>query len=214
MLVGRWMTPNPTTIREDVGIDDALHLMNEHRVRRLPVVDARGELIGIVSDKDLLHAAASPATSLSVHELRYLLAKLTVKRVMASPVITVSPETPLEETARIMADNKIGGVPVLKRGRLVGIITETDIFKVLLDVMGAWTEGVRFTLSVHEGKGILAGLTKDIYDLGGNIISLVTADGEIEGERQITVKVNDVDSERLRDTLESHDIRVIDFREA
>ena len=214
MLVGTWMAPDPITIKADVGIDDALHLMKKHQVRRLPVLDDRGALVGIVSDKDLLHAAPSPATSLSVHELRYLLAKLTIKRVMASPVITVSPVTPLEEAARIMVDNKIGGVPVLEQGKLVGIITETDIFKVLLDVLGARVPGVRFALAVHEGKGILASLTKDILDLGGNIISLVTSEGDSPDERLITVKVNDVDAEALRDTLESHDIRVLDFREA
>src|SRR5512146_1134891 len=119
MLVGERMTRNPVTITEDLNIDDALHVMRERRVRRLPVVDAAGKMVGIVSDKDLLHAAPSPATSLSVYELHYLLSKLTIKKVMSSPVITVGPGTPLEEAARIMADNKIGGLPVVDNDRLV-----------------------------------------------------------------------------------------------
>src|SRR5512142_1881100 len=127
MLVGERMTPRPITVSQDASIDDALHTMRERKVRRLPVVDAAGRMVGIVSDKDLLHAAPSPATSLSVYELHYLLSKLTVKRVMSSPVITIGPGTPLEEAARIMADNKIGGLPVVEDARLVGIITETDV---------------------------------------------------------------------------------------
>src|SRR5512146_96380 len=137
MLVGERMTRNPVTVTEDASIDDALHLMRERKVRRLPVLDTSGRMVGIVSDKDLLHASPSPATSLSVYELHYLLAKLVVKRVMSSPVITVSLNTPLEEAARIMADNKIGGLPVVDDGKLTGIITETDVFKLLIELLGA-----------------------------------------------------------------------------
>jgi len=214
MLVGKWMTCNPITIAADVGIDDALHLMRERKIRRLPVLNAAGQMIGIVSDKDLLHAAPSPATSLSVHELRYLLAKLTVKKVMSSPVITVTPDTPLEQAARIMADSKIGGLPVIEQGRLVGIITETDIFKALLDVLGTRTPGIRVTLAVHEGKGILAALTHDVSAMGANIISLLTSEGELPGERAITFKVNDVDPALLRQALDKLNVKIVDFREA
>ena len=214
MLVGKWMTRNPITIAADVGIDDALHLMRERKIRRLPVLNAAGQMIGIVSDKDLLHAAPSPATSLSVHELRYLLAKLTVKKVMSSPVITVTPDTPLEQAARIMADSKIGGLPVIEQGRLVGIITETDIFKALLNVLGTRTPGIRVTLAVHEGKGILAALTHDVSAMGANIISLLTSEGELPGERAITFKVNDVDPALLRQALDKLNVKIVDFREA
>src|SRR5512139_2402431 len=124
MLVGERMTRSPVTILDSASIDDGLHLMRERKVRRLLVLDRSGRMIGIVSDKDLLHAAPSPVTSLSVHELHYLLTKLKIKHVMSSPVISVNPDTPIEQAARIMADNKIGGIPVLETGRLVGIITE------------------------------------------------------------------------------------------
>jgi len=212
MLVGEWMTRNPVTINEDASIDDGLQLMRERRIRRLPVLDHAGRMVGIVSDKDLLHAAPSPAASLSIYELHYLLSKLTIKKVMSSPVITVGPNTPLEEAARIMADNKIGGLPVIEDGRLVGIITETDIFKVLLDVLGARVPGIRVTLAVHEGKGVLAGLTQALSGVGANIVSLVTSRGEREDERLITVKVNDVQPEVLRHALEKLNLRIIDFR--
>src|SRR5512136_644872 len=141
MLVGERMTRNPVTIREDDSIDDGLHLMRERKVRRLPVLDASGRMVGMVSDTDLLHAAPSPVTSLSVYELHYLLAKLKIKQVMTSPVISVAPDLPVEEAACIMADEKIGGLPVLSGGKLVGIITETDIFKVLVEFLGARKSG-------------------------------------------------------------------------
>lgn len=214
MLVGERMTMNPFTVSEDATVDDALHTMRERKVRRLPVVDASGRMVGIVSDKDLLLAAPSPAASLSVYEMHYLLSKLTVKRVMSSPVITVDPDTPLEEAARIMADNKIGGLPVSEDGRLVGIITETDIFKILLELLGARAPGLRVTLYVREAKGVLASITRTISDLGGNIISLVTF-GEKAGGRLIMVKANDVDPDALEGALTSlRGVSVVDFRAA
>ncbi len=213
MLVGERMTRNPVTITEDANIDDALHLMREKKVRRLPVLDHSGRMVGIVSDKDLLHASPSPATSLSIYEMHYLLSKLTVKRVMSSPVITVGPNTPLEEAARIMADNKIGGLPVVEDGRLAGIVTETDIFKLLIELLGARTPGLRMTLGVREAKGQLARITSCIADLGGNIVSLVTS-GEAGGQRRVTVKASDVDPEKLRGALNEIGVTVLDLRSA
>ncbi len=213
MLVGERMTRNPVTITEDANIDDALHVMREKKVRRLPVMDHSGRMVGIVSDKDLLHASPSPATSLSIYEMHYLLSKLTVKRVMSSPVITVGPNTPLEEAARIMADNKIGGLPVVEDGRLTGIITETDVFKLLIELLGAREPGLRMTLGVREAKGQLARITSCIAELGGNIISLVTS-GAREGERQVTVKASGVDPEKLRRALDDIGVTVLDLRSA
>jgi len=123
------MTKRPITTTPDTPIDEALKLMRESKVRRLPVVDKKGKLVGIVAEKDLLYVSPSPATSLSIYELHYLISKITVRDVMAKDVITATEYTPLEEAARIMADNKIGGLPVIEDGRLVGIITETDMFK-------------------------------------------------------------------------------------
>ncbi len=212
MLVGERMTRNPVTINEEASIDEGLHLMRERKVRRLPVLDAAGRMVGIISDKDLLHAAPSPATSLSVYELHYLLSKLTIKRVMSSPVITVSPGTPVEEAARIMADNKIGGLPVLENDQLVGIITETDIFKVLLELLGARTPGVRVTVVVKEAKGVLAEISRSLADLGANIVSVATYHGLTAGEPAIMFKLTDVDAAAVRQTFEKLGLRVTDFR--
>jgi len=214
MLVGERMTRNPVTIREDESIDDGLHLMRERKVRRLPVMDQAGQMVGMVSDKDLLHAAPSPATSLSVYELHYLLAKLKIKQIMSSQVIWVSPDTPIEEAARIMADNKIGGLPVVQDEKLVGIITETDIFRVLVELLGARTAGLRVTLSIHEGKGVLAKLARALADLGANIVSVVTYSDLTTGERLITMKISDADPAATQKALEGLGAKIVDFRTA
>jgi len=212
MLVGERMTRNPVTIEETASIDDGLHLMRERKVRRLPVLDASGKMVGIVSDKDLLHAAPSPATSLSVHELHYLLAKLTIKQVMSSPVISVSSDTPLEEAARVMADHKIGGLPVLEGEQLVGIITETDVFKILAELLGARTPGLRVTLRVREGKGVLAKLSQALSSLGANIISFATYAGDTPDRPLIMLKVSDIDPASVRSALADLDAEIKDFR--
>ena len=212
MLVGERMTRNPVTITEDTSIDDALHLMRERKVRRFPILDTAGHLVGIISDKDLLHAAPSPASTLSVYEMHYLLAKLTVKKVMSSPVITVSPDMPLEDAARIMADNKIGGLPVLDGGKLVGIITETDIFKILLELMGGRTSGLRVTVSLPDRRGNLAKLTQALADRGANIISLVTYGGTTADDSLITIKLNGVEETAVREALNQPGVKVVDLR--
>ncbi len=214
MLVGERMTRNPVTILDTASIDDGLHLMRQRKVRRLPVVDAAGQMVGIVSDKDLLHAAPSPATSLSVHELHYLLSKLSIKQVMSRPVITVTSATPLEEAARIMADNKIGGLPVVDEGKLAGIITETDIFKVLIELLGARAAGLRITVDVPAQKGVLARLAQAIAERGGNILSVVNYAAPAADEARITIKLTGLDEAALRDAVAQAGVKVVDFRGA
>jgi acetoin utilization protein AcuB len=135
MLVGEKMTKDPVVIRDDIPIDKALKIMRDGEVRRLPVLNDKGALVGIVSERDLLFASPSPATSLSIYELHYLMSRIKVSDVMTTKVITVTEDTPLQEAARIMADNKIGGLPVERKGELVGIITETDLFKTFLELL-------------------------------------------------------------------------------
>lgn len=135
MKVSERMTTPVITALPDLPIQEALNLMGEKGIRRLPIVDKGGRLIGIVSDRDLLHASPSDATSLSVWELNYLLSKVTLKDVMTKSVITVEGDSRIRETARIMVDKKIHGLPVMDGDSVVGIITETDLFKVLVDLL-------------------------------------------------------------------------------
>ncbi len=171
MLVKKRMSSPVITIEPNMPIMDALDLMKSKGIRRTPVVKD-GKLVGIVSDKDLLNAAPSDATSLSVWELNYLLAKITVGEIMTKEVFTVTEDTPIEEAAYLMAVNKIGGLPVLKDGYLVGLITETDLFRIFLELMGAQQEGVRVTALVPDKLGELDVLTHAIAEAGGEFLGL------------------------------------------
>jgi len=176
MLIKERMTHNPITVREDTSLDEAMRIMKREKIRRLPILNDAGKLVGIVSNQDLLAASPSQATTLSKYEigLGYLISKITMQEIMTSNVITVQEDTPVEEAARIMADNKIGGVPVMRGDTLVGIITETDLFKVFLEVLGAREQGLRVTIQTCDCKGVLAELTGAITKLDGNIVSLGT----------------------------------------
>ncbi len=211
MLVGERMSHPVITISPDVPISEALNLMKKERIRRMPVIKG-GKMVGIVSDKDLLNASPSPATSLSVWEMNYLLSKVTVKDVMTKDVLTVNEDTPIEEAARVMADNKIGGLPVMRADKVVGIITETDLFKIFLELMGARESGVRVTILVPEKRGELAELTRAIADLGGNFIAFGQFTGEDPSNRLLTFKVDGLDEEKLRQIITPLVEKVIDIR--
>lgn len=214
MFVKDRMSYPVITVHPEMPIHDALNLMHKESVRRLPVVDKKGHLIGIVSEKDLLHASPSDATSLSVWEVNYLLSKVTVEGIMTTEVITINEDTPIEEAALIMADSKIGGLPVVRDSELVGIITETDLFKVFLELLGAREAGVRLSVLVANKSGELAKLTNTILELGGNIVSLGTFMGESTENREVTLKVEGVDRRVLSEAIEPVVERVVDVRES
>ncbi len=214
MLVKERMTRQAIVAAPDLPILEALHLMRQEHIRRLPVVDKNGRLVGIVSDRDLLLASPSPATSLSAWELTHLLAKITLRDVMSKKVITVTEDTPLEDAARIMADSKIGGLPVIRNGALVGIITETDLFKLFLELLGAREPGVRVTAFVQNVPGEMAKLTRAVTDCGGNIIAMAAFAGTDPSNRRVLVKVNGVSREELVAALTPVVTEIEDVREA
>lgn len=213
MLVEERMNKPVITVSPGMPIQEALAQMHREKVRRFPVVDEHGKLVGIVSEKDLLNAAPSEATSLSVFEINYLLSKITVERVMTKDVMTIEDDCPIEEAARIMADKKIGSLPVTRSGKLVGIITETDLFKVFLELFGARKPGVRLTALISDIPGKLSDLTGVIRDLGGNIISIGSYMGEDPTTSTITLKVGNVSTEALKKAVEPVVQRVVDLRE-
>jgi acetoin utilization protein AcuB len=212
MLVGERMTHPVITVRTNVPIMDAYELMKKEKIRRLPVVDKKGSLVGMLSEREILHASPSQATSLSMWELNYLMSKVTVDEIMTSDVITVDVETPLEEAARIMAENKIGGLPVMRDGKLAGIVTETDLFKVFLELFGAHEPGIRITVLVPNVPGELSKLTAAIFKAGGNILALGTSRGEDTSTAEITLKVEGVTETNLREAVKSHVQKIIDVR--
>lgn len=213
MLVYERMSRHPVTVKPNAAVDATLKRMQEEKVRRFPVVDDGGKLVGIVSDQDLLYAAPSPATSLSIYELHYLYSRITIQEVMTRKVVTVDEKDPLEEAARIMVDSKVGGLPVMRGDKLVGIITETDIFKTFMEMLGARDQGLRLTLLCPDQRGELAALTSAVAELDGNIVSLGTFWGEDASNAIITMKVSGVDKDEIVAKVKPHVLEVIDVRE-
>jgi len=213
MLVRDRMSKNPYTITADTSISEALSRMHEAHVRRFPVLDKSGKLVGVVAEKDLLYASPSPATSLSIWEIHTLLAKLTVAEVMKKDIVTVTEDTPVEDAARIMTDRKIGSLLVVREGQLVGIITESDLFKLFQELLGARKKGVRLTILLPEVKGTLAKITAAIAQQGGYTHALSTFLGEDPTNFLLTMKVADVPKDTLVATLKPLALEIIDVRE-
>ena len=212
MLVGERMTKPVITVQPETSMPDALDLMRKEHIRRLPVVNKRGELVGIVTEADLLKASPSEATSLSIYEVTYLLSKLTIERIMTREVITITEDAPLEEAARIMADNSIGGLPVMQGREVVGMITETTLFRIFLELLGARRAGIRVTASAPDQPGQLAKLSKAIYEAGGNIIAFGTFLGESSANKLVTFKVGGVEMEALKKAIQPVVEKIIDIR--
>lgn len=203
MKVKQRMTSSPITATLKTTHQEAVRLMREHRVRRLPVVDHKGKLAGIVSEEDLLSTAPSPATSLSVYEIYTLLNKLTLDQIMIKPVYAVDEECSLAAAAQFMIDKEIGCLPVMRGKELVGIITETDIFRAFVEVLGSNEPGLRLNLMAADRKGILAEISHAIADADGSIVSLTTFRGADTQHKEISIKERGADARRLRAALEN-----------
>ncbi len=214
MLVRETMTPDPIVVHPDTSFGDAMELLRAKKIRRLPVVDDKGVLVGIVVEKDLLKAAPSPATTLSVYEIPYLLSKLKIKDIMTKRVITVEEDWPLEEAARVMVEHKIGCLPVVRGNKVIGIITETDIFRAMTLALGGEPQSLRVMVQVPDQKGELAKLSNQVAQMGGDIRSLVTLVGKESKQGEITMKVLGVKRDELVPALEKVGIKVVDVREA
>jgi acetoin utilization protein AcuB len=200
MLVNHRMTPDPVTIEPDTKVPDAFNLVREKGISYLPVVK-KGKLIGLVSRNDLMQAAPSKATTLSVFEANYLLAHLEVREIMNQP-ITVAEGTPLEEAARVMVAENIGCLPVMRDKKLVGIITETDIFKAFVEILGGGDPVLRVTVRVPNVPGELARMTGVVAGLGGNLHSVAGFRGEDPEHVYITFRLDGVEEEALVSALE------------
>lgn len=200
MFVGDRMSRPVIFVSPDDSISDILVMLKKEHIRRAPVLKD-GKLVGIVSERDLLNASPSSATTLSVWEMNYLISKVKIKNVMTKKVTTVTRDTPIEEAARIMADKKIGGLPVMDGERVVGMITETDLFKVFLELMGARDKGIRVTASIEDKPGELAKITKAIANAGGNFVSFGFFSGEDASTKILTFKVDGIKQAEIKSVL-------------
>ena len=214
MIISRVMTKNPIFVHPEMSINDVRALMDKQKIGHLPVLDKSNALVGLMTKKDLLKAGPSSATSLDMYEISYLLSKMTVKDVMVKKVITVGETEVVEEAARIMADNDIGCLPVLRDNLLVGIITDTDLFHVFLKAFGVRHPGVRVTCLMREKPGELARVAQAMAEKGGNIVALVTSEGEDPSRRRVTIKVSGVKMSDVKSILNTFDgIELEDIRE-
>lgn len=207
MFVRDRMTSNVFTVGEETNVLEALDIMRRHGVRRLPVVRGQ-QLVGIVTQLELYRVAPSPATTLSVFELNHLLSRMTVKEAMTRDVVTTSPGATVEEAALLMRDRRIGGLPVVDDGKVVGIITETNLLDSFIDLMGLKKAGIRLTLEVDDKVGTLADVAEAIRDMGINILSLATFTPSTPGRGGVVVRLATGDVSVLKAKLESHGYKV------
>ena len=209
MFVKEWMTPAPQTVSSITPVMEAMQLLRSGGYRRLPVVD-NGELVGIVTDRDLKDATPSAATTLSVYELNYLLSKLSVGEVMVKEVFSVAPDDPVERAALIMVQEGISGLPVVDEHRVVGILTITDILATFVDVLGLREGGTRVTLRLPDAPGILA----KVAEAGppSNIVAVVTASMERGDKRELVLRVTGEQASDFPERLKQRGIEVSDVQ--
>jgi acetoin utilization protein AcuB len=190
MYVGGVMHTNLVTVSPETSLVDAMELIKEKKIAHLLVVDKKNKLIGLVTDRDLKQNWASPATTLSAHELNYLLTRVTVSMIMIRNVVTVTPQTTIERAALIMQENRIGGLPVMEDDRLVGIITTTDVMGVLLQAIGIDKESLRFTVLVQDRVGSIAEIATTLKENSINIRSIFAwPDRQYNGVYHLVLRV-------------------------
>lgn len=211
MIVKEVMRTDVVCVSSDTKATEAKNAMTENNVSKLPVVD-NGKLVGIVTKNDLLKAEPSSATTLDMFEISYLLSKLTVKKIMNPKVVSVSPDEVVEEAARIMVDNRISCLPVVKDGAVVGIITKSDLFHMFTEMFGAREKGVRVVALVNDAPGVLAKVAKEISDLNANIISAVTTKQEIDNKIMLTIKATGLDEAKMKSIFENAGFEIQDIR--
>ncbi len=210
MYVGRVMNTYLVTVSPDTTIIKAKDIIEEKRINHLLVVDKNKNLLGLVSDRDVKQSWASPATTLSVHELNYLLTQLTVEMIMAKKIITISSDTTIESAALIMQENRISALPVMEAEKLVGIITTTDVMEVLLRAIGLDEGSERFIVLVKDRIGVLAEVSRLLKDQQISIRSLVTWPvKKFPGIYQLIMRVADEDGEKAISVLTDGGFKIL-----
>jgi acetoin utilization protein AcuB len=198
MLVKNWMSKNVTTINEDDSMQDAMKLMKQHNIRMLPVLK-NGGLVGVLTDRDLKRASASDATTLDVHEMLYLISKIKVKSIMSKNPISVSPDLTVEETAEVLLNNKISGAPVLDdKGKVVGTITQTDLFRVLISLTGIGKRGIQIAFQIVDRPGSIKDLADIVRKYGGRMVSILSSyDNVPEGQRKVYIRMHSIERAKV-----------------
>jgi len=219
MLVKDWMSKNVISIGPNDSMHDATMLLKEHSINMLPVIK-NNKLVGVVADRDLKKASASDATTLEIHELLYLLMQVKIKDIMTKHPITVHQNFTAEETAEILLNNRISGVPVVnRRGNVVGIITQTDLFRLLISLTGIGVRGIQFAFLVKDQPGTIKQIADVIREYGGRMVSILTSyDKVFKGYRKVYIRMHSIERDKLgelRDALvnKAELIYLVDHRE-
>ena len=205
MYVKNRMTKNPYTIEVRASISDAVALLREKGLKRLPVVDGEN-VVGILTQSDIQKVSPTKATSLSIFEINYLLSKLTVKEAMTKNAITIEAESLLEEAAVIMREKRIGTLPVVEGGKLVGIITESDIFDAFIDLLGFKDNGSRITVEAKDVPGAMADIAEIFESLNVNITHIAVFNGE--GFRDVVIRSEIIDTSEIEKKLNEQGYKV------
>src|SRR5574344_343310 len=212
MTVSYVMTRNPLYIHPEMSVPDAPAFMKKEKVGRLPVLDKHNKLVGIVTERDLINASPSVATTLDMYEMSYLLSKLKVEKVMTREVITIGEDVVVEEAARIMVDANISALPVMRGDALVGIVSDGDLYRLFIKLFGARETGVRLTTLREERPGELHKISEAIEKIGANIISLVICDGKDVTNKMCILKVTNVGKDELLAAVKPIVLEILDIR--
>lgn len=202
---------NPVTISPDASFFEARALIHEKGIRHLPIIDKNDQLVGIVTDRDIREASPSDATMLSVQELNYLLGKLKVASFMTpkEKLITITPDTLIEEAVQLMNDNKIGCLPVVEGKKLYGIFTETDALSHLVDIFGLKQKGTRLSIALEDKPGSMLGVLEVFKKHNVNVISIVSPSFMVEGKRIVAIRIRTEEYEPIVKDLEKADYPVL-----
>lgn len=199
MLVKHWMTKDVISLTPERSMMKAAKLLKDKGISRLPIVDDEGVLVGIISDRDIKEASPSKATTLDMHELYYLLSEIKIKDIMTRKVLTVSIEDTVEKAAVIMDENKIGGVPVVDaENKCVGVITTTDVFKVLINITGVLHGGIQMGIALSNKAGSLSRVVDFLKDNNARMMSVLTSyEPNQENTRQVFIRIQDMEKAEL-----------------
>ena len=213
MIVGNRMSQPVVSVSPDMTLPEAFTMMKDKNIRRLVVVKD-GKMVGLVSKNDLEHAMPTKATSLSIWEINYLIDKIKVKDVMQKDVVTTTEDTPIEAAAQLMVEHKISALPVMRNGEVAGIITESDLFRLFIEMFGAQYEGVRVTVEMPVKPGSIAHLSQAIFEAGGDILAFFgTVSDEARQSDLVTLKVRGVEVEKLKRVMAPLIVEIVDIRE-
>lgn len=198
MLVSNWMNKPVIAVDANDSMSDAMKLLKENDINMLPVM-SKGNLVGIVTDRDVKRSSASDATTLEIHELLYLISKIKIKDIMTKDPITVPPDYTIEETAEVLLENNISGVPVVDKKKVVGVITQTDIFRALISLTGVGKKGIQFAFQVEDRPGSIKDLTDIIRKYGGRMVSILSSYDQVpEGYRKVYIRDYGIERKELK----------------